>query len=195
DFSWVTDPIPGLHRKLFLALRKRAKDYFWNPLYRQKKWDGYVAFYGETTGRFMTGLLPEVEQALTTWEIPYEVVDQRPALYFRQQTIDENFFNCFLPASCVWPDGEKAVPITPYDYQIDLTAVAIKYQRGIVQAPTRAGKSLMMVGLAHCLPPNTPMLFMTKQASLVLQIYEDLVKWGVPNVGMVGGGKKKPDVI
>jgi len=195
DFSFITEAIPGLHQKLWKALRKRAKDYFFHPLYRQKKWDGFIDFYGKTTGRFMTGLLPEVEAALGVWEVPYELDDQRPPMHFRQQTIDENFFNCFLPQSGLWPDGSEAKPITPRDYQIDLTAKAIMLHRGIIQAPTRAGKSLMMVGLAHCLPPNTPMLFTTKQSSLVLQIYEDLVKWGVPNVGMVGGGKNKPDVI
>lgn len=195
DTSYVVDPIPGLHQKLWKALRKRPRDYFFNPLYRQKKWDGWIDFYGKTTGRFMTGLLPEVTGALEVWGVPYEITDTRKPFAFTRTEIGPDFFNQFLPASGKWPNGKPAKPVTPYDYQLDLTSLCLKLHRGIVKAPTGAGKSLMMTGLFHCLPPNTPALFLTKQTTLVAQTYNDLVKWGVPNVGILGGGEKKPNVI
>ena len=91
DFSWVIDPIPGLHFKLHKALKKRAKDYFFNPLYRQKKWDGFVEFYGKTTGRFITGLLPEVEKALERLEAAQIVRESEEG--FKLLTIQEKHWD------------------------------------------------------------------------------------------------------
>ena len=70
----------------------------------------------------------------TALKVPYLVNDLRTNTdLFRLESIDENFLNRFLQA------GQK--PITLYDFQVDLTNQAIKYKRGVIQAPTGSGKA------------------------------------------------------
>ena len=47
-------------KKLSTAFKVRELNYMHSRLYKQKKWDGYTEFFKEKTGRFLTGLLPEV---------------------------------------------------------------------------------------------------------------------------------------
>ena len=58
-----------------------------------------------------------------------------------------------------------------------------------------SGKTAIMVGIMHALPPGTPTLFMTKGKDLVEQNYEVMQKWGLKNVGMLHGTHKKPNII
>ena len=130
DYSWVLAEENWIREILWHKLRFRKKDYFHHPLYKQKIWDGFIDFFGKTTGWFLTGLLPEVESALTALKVPYLVNDLRTNTdLFRLESIDENFLNRFLQA------GQK--PITLYDFQVDLTNQAIKYKRGRDPSPYR----------------------------------------------------------
>lgn len=47
-----------------------------------------------------------------------------------------------------------------------------------------SGKTFILISLLHCLPPKTPVLFLTKNKGLVKQNYEEMKMWGVPNVGI-----------
>jgi superfamily II DNA or RNA helicase len=195
DYTWLQTDQEWIKEVLFQKLRFRKKDYFHNPLYRQKIWDGFINFFGKTTGRFQTGLLPEVELALTKWNIQYTKEDHRNIVDFRVESIDANFLNQFLPASGVWPDGNPAKPIELYDFQVDLTNQAIRHKRGVIQAPTGAGKTNVMICLIQALKAGTPVLFLSDSKDLIVQNYEELLKWGVPNVGILGAGYKKPNII
>jgi superfamily II DNA or RNA helicase len=82
-----------------------------------------------------------------------------------------------------------------YDYQVDLTNGLIKYKRGIICAPTGAGKSLIMVSILKSLPDGCPSLVLANKKSLVEQNYEEIVKHGFKNVGRLYGKYKDPGVI
>lgn len=71
----------------------------------------------------------------------------------------------------------------------------MRYHRGLITAPTGAGKTNILIGILKCLPPKTPTLFLTKNAGLVNQNYEEMQKWGIPNLGRYYGGKKEPNYI
>ena len=186
--SWLLSTDRDLKSKLHRSLRFRDKDYYHNAAYKQGKWDGFKEFFSEQNGKFLTGLLPEVEQTLKKLGKPYQIVDERNNNITWQHTnIDEHFLDPWIP--------EGHPEITLHDYQPDLVNRAIANNRGLVQAPTAAGKTFIMISLLKCLPPKTPVLFLTKNKALVHQNYEDMIDWGVPNVGRWYGKYKEPNYI
>jgi superfamily II DNA or RNA helicase len=172
-----------LHKKL----RFRPKNFWHNEAYKRKKWDGWKNFFDPKTGKFLTGLLPEVRLLMRTLNKPFETIDHRGPVSWKQVTVDENFLNNWLP--------EGFDPITLYDYQPDLVKKCMQYNRGIVQAPTGAGKTFILISLLKCLPPKTPTLFVTKSASLVHQNYLEMEQWGVENLGRWYGKYKEPNYV
>ena len=45
------------------------------------------------------------------------------------------------------------------------------------------------------LPPNTPILVLQNRVDLANQNYEEIKKWGIPNVGTCWGGAVDPNII
>jgi hypothetical protein len=70
-----------LHKKL----RFRPPNYWHNSAYKRKIWDGWKEFYDLKSGKFYTGLLPEVQAALRVLDKPYQLID--PALLSTGYTI------------------------------------------------------------------------------------------------------------
>ena len=67
------------------ALRFRANNYFFNPAYKKRHWDGFVDFFSKKTGKFGTGLLPEVIKGLNRLHLKVEIDDQRtPSIPFKE---------------------------------------------------------------------------------------------------------------
>lgn len=127
--------------KEFLAekLRFRPKNYFHNPAFKKKVWDGYKYFFNAKNGIFMTGILPEVKAVLHKMNKEYTVMDARSSIKWQYDKIDQNFLSPW------WPEGTKSFEL--HDYQPDFVNQCIKYNRGIVQAPTgchRKGQEILM---------------------------------------------------
>jgi superfamily II DNA or RNA helicase len=178
-YSWLYCEKPEVLDVLHKNMRFRERGYFHSRLYKQKLWDGYTEFFSKKTGRFLTGLLPEVKVALNHIKEEYDVIDERNELDFKLKEIDENLI--------------KGVKL--YDYQVDLTNSLIKYKRGVICAPTAAGKSLIMVSILKALPKNCPTLVLANKKSLVEQNYEEIVKNGFENVGRLYGKYESPNII
>lgn len=195
DYSYLVSNNKKLMMELWKRLRWKKRGYFHTRLYKQKKWDGYVDFFSEKTGRFLTGLLPEIKAALNAWKIEYQIEDFRNNIKFQYESVNDQFLNQWVPKSGFWPNGDKAKPITLQDYQVDFINQAIKYKRGIVKAPTSSGKSYILIGCMKSLPPNTPILIIGNRKSILTQNYEEIMNWGFPNVGRLGGNYKDPNVI
>lgn len=126
-----------LKNKFHLAFKFREKNYYHNPLYRQKKWDGFVNFFTLKTGQFLTGLLPEVVMALKSLGVKYEVVDERNPIDFKINKIEEDF---------LW-DRHHEKPVVLRDYQTDLINQALANKRCVVEAKTgchRIGQKILM---------------------------------------------------
>jgi superfamily II DNA or RNA helicase len=133
DFSFlITDAIKVKH-KIWDCLRFRELNYFHNSRYRMGMWDGYTEFFKLETGKFLTGLLPEVISALKHFNLPYEIQDERTKTPFLYPEIKEDFFNNSLPP------GYN--PVKLHDYQVELVNKVIKHKRGVIFAPTSAGKA------------------------------------------------------
>jgi superfamily II DNA or RNA helicase len=161
-------------------MRFRERNYFHSRLYKQKLWDGYTEFFSRKTGKFLTGLLPEVLAALGHLNEQYNIEDKRSEIEFKHKEITEDFLG-----------GDYKL----YDYQVDLTNSLIKHKRGVICAPTAAGKTLIMVSILKSLPDNCPTLVLANKTSLVQQNYEELKKFGFDNVGRLYGKYKDPNVI
>jgi len=181
DFSYFLTENYKIRHELWDRLRFREKNYFHNRAYKMKKWDGYINFFAIETGKFLTGLLPEVTAFLRHNKIEYKVDDKRQHTKFFCENIDKDFL--------------KESNLELRDYQVELINQVIKHKRGIIFAPTSAGKSLIMIGIIKTLNPNTPTLVLQNRLSLAHQNYEELVKLKFPNVGHVWGGSVKPNII
>lgn len=124
-FSWLQTDNDVVKERLWRALRFRDPSCFFNPRYKARIWDGYHEYFKRNTGRFLTGLLPEVLQALAHFRQDYQKRDMRQPFSFRVPSVDENF----VPG------------IKLRDYQVANANLAIRRGRGIVFAPTSAGKA------------------------------------------------------
>ncbi len=168
-------------------LKFRPKNYWHSAAYKKKKWDGWKYFLNPKNGTFLTGLLPEVKLALKYLKKEYVVIDERKPFAWAHSDIGQDFLKPWFPT------GMSAFDL--HDYQPDLVNQCIKYQRGIVQAPTGAGKTFILVSLLKCLPPKTPTLFITKNAQLVHQNWEEMKMWGVENLGRWYDKYKEPNYV
>lgn len=124
---------------LWGAMRYRELNYFHNARYRMKLWDGFVDFFKKETGRFLTGLLPEVRLALKQMKVEYSVIDKRDSVKFTQEKIDDQWLNKHLQP------GMK--PVELRDYQVDYINQSIRNSRGIIFAPTSChapGQGILM---------------------------------------------------
>ena len=179
-YSWLycsrQDVLSVLHEKM----RFRERGYFHSRLYKQKLWDGYTEFFSKKTGRFLTGLLPEVKAALAHLGVEYRILDERCEFEFASSEIGEDFLG----------GGVEL-----HDYQVDLTNALIRNRRGVICAPTASGKTFIMVSIIKALPEGCPTLVLANKKSLVEQNYEEIVKWGFKNVGRLYGKYKDPGVI
>lgn len=164
---------------LYNNMRFRERNYFHSRLYKQKLWDGYTDFFSKKTGKFLTGLLPEVQAALDHLKEHYEVIDNRKEINFITDQIGEDFLPGF----------------TLYDYQVDLTNALLKHKRGVICAPTAAGKTAIMLSILKALPENCPTLILANKKSLVEQNYEEMVKAGFENVGRLYANHNKPNIF
>lgn len=180
NFSFLQTDDVEVKGKLWSALRVPELNYYNNVLYKRKLWDGYTEYFKKDTGRFLTGLMSEVTDALKYWGIQYSIVDQRPKpVEFTRTSIDENF----LPG------------ITLIDYQVEYTNTILQHRRGIIKAPTGAGKSYILVSLIKCLPPKTPTLVLVNTTTLTGQNYKALVDAGIKNVGRIYDKYNDPNYI
>lgn len=183
DYSLFETKNEEIKYDLWGMLRFREKNYFHNRAYKMKKWDGYINFFDRNTGKFLSGLLPEVTAYLRHKNISYNVEDNRSHTKFNIDNIDCNFLN----------EGHR--PVELRDYQVELINQVIKHKRGIIFAPTSAGKSLIMMGIIKTLQEGTPTLVLQNRLSLAQQNYDELVDLKFPNVGCVWGGKLEPNII
>jgi len=179
-YSWLYCENPKVLSVLYDNMRFRERGYFHSRLYKQKLWDGFTDFFSKKTGKFLTGLLPEVKAALNHLNEDYDIVDERKDFNFQYSIIDEDFL-------------ENNIKL--YDYQVDFANAFIKNKRGIICAPTASGKTNILISIIKALPKNCPTLILANKKSLVEQNYEEIMKFGFENVGRLYGNYKTPNII
>lgn len=184
DYSFVVTTDQNVKNLLWNKLRFRKEGYFHSRAYKQGIWDGFIDFFNKKTGRFLTGLLLEVRLVLNHFNVPFTIQDDRDIASFAVEKVDENILK-----------NETSKPVVLYDYQVDLTNKAILHKRGIIQAPTSAGKTNIMIAIMKALPKGTPTLFLANRKSLISQNYKEIQKWGFENVGRFYSDFHEPNII
>ena len=187
DYSYFLSQDHKIKHEIWDRLRFRDRNYFHNRAYKMKKWDGYIQFFVLETGKFLTGLLPEVAAVLAHFNVKYKIEDKRAKTSFLHTDIKEDFLNQWLPVGFD--------PILLRDYQVELINQVVKHRRGIIFAPTSAGKTNIALGIMKTLPPNTPTLVLQNRVSLAQQNYDEFKNWGIPNLGSLWGGSVDPNVV
>ena len=191
-YSWLTTNCDDIMLDLWRALRHREKGYFHSRLYKQRLWDGYTEFFKKESGRFLTGLLPEVTAALDHWKVPYKLHDERAESKFLYSQIGDDFLDQWLHHL---PKEDQDRWEGLRDYQVDLANQVIKYKRGVVFAPTSAGKTAIMVAILKTVPKNMPTLILANKKSLCDQNYDALKSWGFEDVGRLYDKYKDPNIF
>ncbi len=138
--SWLLTPDQDIKNLLHGKLRFREEGYFHSPAYKNGKWDGFKEFFNKNSGLFLSGLLPEIIKVLKDKGVNYSFVDERNNdVKWLHKNINETFLNNFLP------EGQDLIDL--HDYQPDLVNKALLFNRGIIQAPTAAGKTFIAIAI------------------------------------------------
>jgi len=145
NYSYLKTDDQVLLDTLWNGLRFRDKNYYHNILYKRKLWDGWVNYFDKKTGKFLTGILPEVVMAIKKKGLEYAIQDRRGVVDFINSVITPDF----LPGFAL------------RDYQIEYIEKIAKYKRGIVFAPPGAGKTATMISMVKNLPIGTKILILS----------------------------------
>ena len=83
DFCQLQTDNKQLSDYLIANLKFRQKGYQFSPLYKSKKWDGFVNFFSAKTGKFLSGILPEICMIVKKFNEVYELNDLRTPIKFK----------------------------------------------------------------------------------------------------------------
>lgn len=139
----------------------------------------YVEFLEEESDCFLRGLLPWVHEELVgKGIIPEYIVDS----------------DDFDPRPFVRCPVDILPGLTPRDYQLHAAEMAFNHRRGIVQAATGAGKTVV-IALVNAMVErfeggNT--LTMVNKKHLLYQSVEKFRQYGLKDVGIIGDGVYEP---
>lgn len=174
--------------KIILALRNhkafatRVKGAFFTAAFRKRQWDGYMRFITET-GVIDTGKVPEFLTVLKE-EYPKEMVE-----IIDEREKPEGISDIHIP--------KQVGNLKPRPYQIDavksialnkLGDTKIRFPRGIIQAATNAGKTLI-AAMLH-LTFNGKTLFIINSKDLLNQAIKEIPQLLPGKVGILASGHK-----
>lgn len=188
DYSFLHCENIDISNFIWEKFRFRKKGYFHSRLYKQRLWDGFIDFFDKKNGKFLTGLLPEMQYILKYLKINYNTEDLRGDLdLFDLDSIDNQFLN----KEC--PEGIDQFILE--DYQVDFVNSILKHKRGIVQSPTASGKTAILLSMIKALKNKIPVLFLGNMKGIVHQNYLEMTKWKIPNIGKFDSTCHKPNLI
>ena len=139
--------------------RFRPKNYQFMPMFRRKKWDGYVYLFNFDNGKIYYGLKKEVQRFANDRE--YELVDQTNDSV--EHISNEDYFKFLTSFPCEYKLR---------DYQNTAIRHSINERRGVLLSPTASGKSLIIYYLVRYYFPRK-LLIIVPTLSLVSQMYSD----------------------
>ena len=150
---------PHVKMELNHYFRFRPNGYQFMPMYRRKKWDGYVYLFNIDSHRIYAGLKPEISRFAVDRE--YELIDNT-------EEIIESISN---------EDYLKFLTSFPCEYKLrDYQSLALRHsidkKRCVLLSPTASGKSLIIYYLIRYYFPEKS-LVIVPTLSLVSQMYSD----------------------
>ena len=150
---------PGVKMELNQYFRFRPKNYQFMPMFRRRKWDGYVYLYNNDNGRIYYGLKREVQRFASDRE--YELIDKTNDPI--EKISNEDYYKFLTSFSCEYKLR---------DYQNNAIRHSINEKRCVLLSPTASGKSLIIYYLVRYHFPEKS-LIIVPTLSLVSQMYSD----------------------
>jgi len=123
------------------------------------------------TGQFLTGLLPRVEKSLANRNFGITVENESEQLTILNPKVDSI--------------GE----ITLRDYQKTIIRNAITKGRGIIQAATGAGKTIIAMGIINSYGSTKKVLFLCHSVAIINQVSVEMEKLGIKTSRFTGKEK------
>ena len=176
---------PHVKMELNHYFRFRPNGYQFMPMYRRKKWDGYVYLFNMDSHRIYAGLKPEISRFAVDRE--YELIDNT-------EEVIESISN---------EDYLKFLTSFPCEYKLrDYQSLALRHsidkKRCVLLSPTASGKSLIIYYLIRYYFPEKS-LVIVPTLSLVSQMYSDFEAYAKKddsfrveeNVHKIFGGQEK----
>ena len=176
---------PHVKMELNHYFRFRPNGYQFMPMYRRKKWDGYVYLFNMDSHRIYAGLKPEISRFAVDRE--YELIDNT-------EEIIESISN---------EDYLKFLTSFPCEYKLrDYQSLALRHsidkKRCVLLSPTASGKSLIIYYLIRYYFPEKS-LVIVPTLSLVSQMYSDFEAYAKKddsflveeNIHKIFGGQEK----
>ena len=136
-------------------LSYRPSGYMYMPQYRNRSWDGFISLFDWHSCKFLTGLVPLVQECLKSHYIKWAIIDERKVPEPKRNSIKLN-------------------GIEPRDYQIESTRAAVQRVRGILDMGTGAGKTEVACAIIQYL--GLPTLFIVNKKLFYNKLKNDLRK-------------------
>ena len=157
---------PVLEEGLFNLLSYHPEGYFYSPKYQSGVWDGLVHLYQPKHKRFKTGLLNRVIKYLKDNNLDYHITDLPPSSEFLQK--------------------HNTYKLRPYQETSVRKILSSRF--GILEAPPRSGKTVIMIATVDS-EQKFPVVFFCRNLDLAYQTREK-IQFFLPDlpVGLVGDG-------
>ena len=159
------------------------------PTYKLGRWDGYKSYFSVTSQTYVS-LLPQI-LALIDAENKYYVkyvyapnVIPAPEIV---PDVDENYMS-----DITWPEGSSLAgkPVVMAEHQVRCVNALLEAKRGLLEAATSSGKTLMGAALCRKILPYGKVVFIVPYKDLLFQTAKDLIGFGI-DVGRVGAGLRE----
>jgi len=149
-----------------------AKDFYFNPKFKAKLWNGKISFFDIHGGNLLPiGLLYKLKEFLVQFK--YKVVfnfDIKEMYNDISEKEMKEFYSAIFKNSNYYPR----------DYQHKCIHAALKRKRGVIESATGSGKSLVIYSLIRFMMGVTDkkILLVVPNVSLTTQMFNDFIDYG-----------------
>ena len=150
---------PHVKMELNHYFRFRPNGYQFMPMYRRKKWDGFVYLFNMDSNRIYSGLKSEIKRFADDRE--YKLIDNTGDIL--EPISNEDYFKFLTSFPCEYKLR---------DYQSLAVRHSLDKRRCVLLSPTASGKSLIIYYLIRYYFPEKS-LIIVPTLSLVSQMYSD----------------------
>lgn len=173
------------HKTISDRLAVMANNYFFNPRYKLKRWDGKVRFYSEHGATFLFLLRP-VLQLLRELGYTATISDERTSTFQLPDPIDDQYL-------AQWCHIDTDIPIILRDYQVLAVNALLSAGQGICLASTGSGKTLITAALIRAFHSiGKRVLVIVPDGVLIRQTKAEIENIKL-DVGAYSGTEKSPD--
>lgn len=161
-------------------LQFQPEGYKFNKKYRAGLWSGKVQLVG-SNGEFPLGLLKTILKFCASQKYEFTISEQLKS-YKSFESREE--FDKWLDSKEIYAKGEK---ITPYWYQKDQIFQALQKNKCIINAPTSAGKQLIIQLLQKWFTENfdQKVLIIVPTTALTAQMKNDFIDYKLFNENQI----------